>query len=535
MIRFPIAGTNQNYEETNALKQNVIVGQVWLHEPNTNIVQITELDSYDSDIADKERQNVFNNVCSYVNNDRFKVDSDFEEEKCKINNKARDKRRLRNKIFNNVPMSPTDSDTGIHVTDFTHTRRNIKKANQQVNCFTIINKHYVINSDSSTDSEIYTKDQKHNLPEHYECSSNKNTSFDESLTYEHNMDRDKHTILIYSFKNKHLFSENNSETMNISINESSSTSNSIENIGNNLKEIPLDSSRIPTPIPGTYVPRLNLSIPPSLPNVTEVTESKYPSNETIKSDWKIRKKSINSWFTDISAYAREKIIDNEENSEKLNIINWMALSPREKRRTSKASVPRSNLAPVIESNFEFVTNKKTENINGNDVEFSRKHDNIYTVERIPVKNENFKVSFEEKNDTDDRGDHDEHKYLRKPQIKCTPKTIKNFSEITEPIEKLDSSKWIIHNRLTSQDKNIDCNLDNIDIINNSEAQNEISASYRLWNNNMSLLKPAEWSEYFPMVDSVPSINLSFDIDSLEEQSCISRLVRCFQCCKWLKI
>ncbi|XP_059061545.1 uncharacterized protein LOC131854446 isoform X2 [Achroia grisella] len=525
-LQYKVLGKDQYCKEANG-KEDVVVDQIWLHEPNANIMQITELDLNESDVL-KYDQNTFNHTWNYVNNDPFRT-ADFEGE-YKVNNKAKEKRRLKNKIKILSANSEEDVATLVH-TGFSNNNRNYKKrANGQINCFTIINKHLA--DCSSTDSEIYNDDQNHNDTLHYECNGNKNSSYDEVLTYDANMDTDKHTILIYSYKNHHLFSDTDVEIMKISSKECSSTSSSIENIGDNTKDRIVNSSRIPTPIPETYVPRLNFSIPPSLPTVTEINESTHPSNETLKSDCNLRKKIVNNWFTDIKICMEEKVIHNEESLEKSNILNWMALSPRQKRRTFKNTVSHAHLAQVSKKIPE-ITNKTKKNIDYSDMESSIKQSSTYTAERILINEINNIENINlERYYVEDRGDHVENKHLRKPHIKCCSSKYIKHSHITDPIEKLNSDNWILDDKLALKTKQNESNLESINVgnISSDKNSNEINGGSKLWINNMSLLKPAEWSEYIPIVDSVTSLNFSLEIDSLEDSSCFSRLFRCYRCC-----
>ncbi|XP_026745193.1 uncharacterized protein LOC113506551 [Trichoplusia ni] len=212
------------------------------------------------------------------------------EDNYKINSKARE--RWRKNHENRFHSTNTATDTDNHLINQlysdvagNHVEDN-DLINRQINCFTIINKHFV-NSDTSSeeefaDVEIITSNDIIMEP------NNKEVMTD--------LDKETRTIWIYSFKNKHLLSEDDYELTNIGGRElCSSTSSSIETDEELTKDKSTNVRRIGSPIPPAYIPRLNLA--PTLSTVTEVSEpimKQASSNGSNKSS-KFQKPK-NGWF-----------------------------------------------------------------------------------------------------------------------------------------------------------------------------------------------------------------------------------------------
>lgn len=258
-----------------------------------------------------------------MNNDRQQIEDNY-----KINSKARE--RWRKNHENRFHSTNTATDTENHLINQlysdvagNHVEDN-DLINRQINCFTIINKHFV-NSDTSSeeefaDVEIITSNDIIMEP------NNKEVMTD--------LDKETRTIWIYSFKNKHLLSEDDYELTNIGGRElCSSTSSSIETDEELTKDKSTNVRRIGSPIPPAYIPRLNLA--PTLSTVTEVSEpimKQASSNGSNKSS-KFQKPK-NGWFLNESDKLDSgRSINKREKS--TNIVNWMALSPRERRRRPK--------------------------------------------------------------------------------------------------------------------------------------------------------------------------------------------------------
>lgn len=208
--------------------------------------------------------------------------------------------------------------------------------NQQVNCFSIINRNF-INSDTSSDAdiEIITSDDLTMEPNNWEAV--KHPYKEEILTYDPELDKEKRTIWIYSFKNKHLLAEEDCELNDTATKDISfcSTSSSTEKDEERTKDNNTHMRRLGSPIPPTYIPKLNLALGPTLSTVSEVSEPNKQTSPNLS--YKLPKtrfpKQRNSWFmTESNKTDTPTSGDRLEKS--TNIVNWMALSPREKRRRS---------------------------------------------------------------------------------------------------------------------------------------------------------------------------------------------------------
>ncbi|XP_063382930.1 uncharacterized protein LOC134669345 [Cydia fagiglandana] len=161
---------------------------------------------------------------------------------------------------------------------------------------------------------------------------------DNEYVFSSDLDPEKHTIWIYSLNNRRLLSEDTYELVNIPSRDTISSANSSEN---DIELNTSKSTRVSSPIPATHIPRLDLSLGATLPNVTEVTEPK--SSESLNRKYvPIRQKPTNNWCGDNSEKATKNNV--------ANVVKWMALSPREKgdSRHINPQIQVQSLQTVVE-------------------------------------------------------------------------------------------------------------------------------------------------------------------------------------------
>lgn len=539
------------------MSPDIVMGQIWLQDDTTQ-VEIIELDSDDAEIPSTEKQDYnFGQYWQYVDKDRFSMP---EPEIYQANRKAREKRRMMqnlNDSYNDNSPENFENEYAEVVNDIVYSsfygstdNSYDTKKNRHPNCFTIINKPF--NSDSSSDDiEFINRDT--DTSDHV----NGDMPYDgEIITFDQDVDSSKRTIWIYSFRNKRLLSENDFELVNIPSQDSaSSTSCSLDNFCEE-PNVSKNTRRVASPIPATYVPRLNLSNATTLPTVTEITETARSKRDEIpKSVNSPNRHKSNNWLD-------EKItmngfhVDKQDTSSNTNIINWMSLSPRERRRrfrNTKISPTYPSKLPVLievpstepkpDDSFSEVSSQMIQttaeiNIVG---EKPKKVETASPISNLQTSGKRDEVIVTKVNgDVCERGDFDK-KSLHKPQI-----TIKSgrprSAVITEPIEKLDSNNWIHEDKRLKahswvhgyeQQKVADTSGSEIQELEYTSSDRNTSnacASNRLWARHMTLLKPVAWSEFLPIATSVPSLQLSVESDSAK-QSCLKRLVNCFRCFK----
>ncbi|XP_013140797.1 PREDICTED: uncharacterized protein LOC106105111 [Papilio polytes] len=451
-------------------------------------LKIIELD--DSNSSDSECNYDQTHAWCYVDKHLPK----HNESKYKANTKARAKRRMNrvspeivNKNINyvtneNYLAEPENSNNAL----FNETAERIPNP---LNCFTIINNDLADSDQTLSSNEgmkiiecgdvILENDYKKNSTETH---------------YNRNVDS-KRTIWIYSFKNRNALADDGS---NVSTEESTSSS-SFDNT--DYKE------RIATPIP-SYIPRLNFYVAATLPPVTEVTEPLHatPDNtdktETLVSKLQISPKHLeqgNPLSTSVPSQ---------------NIINWMALSPRERRRTIRTKITED----LDNSEKNSVLNKQTEKL-----PLNIDKDLTYIITKKNEVQENEIKSDISNDQLDEKGDHSKIP-LKKPQI-----ILKAISS-NKIIEKLTSDEWIGHEN-GQKERTLDIDNKIIEI-----QEKPVSfircAGDRLFNKNMTLLKPVEWTQYLPITESLPSLHLSLPSDiNDEKRSWFKYIIKYFQCCK----
>lgn len=542
----------------NLVTPEIFVSEIWMQEGAKNGVEIIELNSSNSEVGEtpQEPTHNFSQAWSFVNHDRFR---DTEED-LRINKTARERRRKKNEEDSAVAYASEyfhDHDiqtnfNGFHYIDDSEIS---EIPREQMNCFTIINNH-VINSDSSSENEYARVDEiepyftENNDPKYWDhvykddmikCNST------ESINAE------KRTVWIYSFKNNRRLSENDFELVNISSKDSTETTTSpISDEEFTIERGPI--RRISSPIPATFIPRLDLSLAQTLSTVTELSEVKESSKESLV----INKKPINNWFTERNI--------RKSKTEVANIVNWMSLSPRERRRRFKnTNSDRDHEIPagreiftyaegntkfeqykeksrksssVIHVDVEVHANDIPDAVPASDIEIcsvesleleqkvaKKKVDNTLSIDityadaDTEIDNENANFNFDS---------------FIMPSIKVT--SDKTYGSITEPIEKLNNSQWIIGDEnIEEQTADFDYLLDANENIENESIRSIDacdSASKRLWVKNAKLMKSPLWTEYLPITGTPQSLHLSLSLSSIEvKKSWFKRIGKYFKCCK----
>lgn len=331
----------------------LFIDRLWLNDDDiAGGVQIIELKSSDGSDASQDKNKGDQENSQKNNYDQFQI-----SDPRSVNANAREKRRLKNqspqyqnqfaeKNINYVFDTTYDNDN--FYKDFYASPSNTKDenvvANHQMNCFTILDKHYTdISENSSAEDfdniEVIDCD---NLPPGYTL--NNCTHEEDLVPYDMEADVEKRMVWIYSFKNKRLLSDNDFELVNIPSQDLSAAQSSIEN----LPELnDLDKNfRAATPIPPTFVPRLNLTMTSTLPTVAEAIE---PSEQLLSPkggeeipNEQVKRKPLNNWFYSENATPTSKEESCTGMEKSTNVVDWMALSPREKRRRLNSSSSRAN-------------------------------------------------------------------------------------------------------------------------------------------------------------------------------------------------
>ncbi|CAH0588147.1 unnamed protein product [Chrysodeixis includens] len=548
----------------NTVTPEILVGQIWLQEDEPTAVEIIELNSSDEyDPSPDERpNNNLDHAWSYINNDRLQQ----LEDNYKINKKARERWRQNHENQFNSTNTATNTDNNLinqFYSDIAGNHRDDNDLiNHKVNCFTIINKHFT-NSDSSTeedfaDVEIITSKDMAMEP------TNKEIITD--------LDKETRTIWIYSFKNKHLLSEDDYEPTNIAARDlCSSTSSSIETDDELTKVRSTNVRRIGSPIPPAYIPRLNLA--PTLSTVTEVSEpimKHASSNGSNKSS--MFQKPKNGWFLN----EHEKFDDGLSISKRektTNIVNWMALSPRERRRRPKHDDRWEGTVLNLESpkiaNISADEKQKADE-SPQDKPFRLQVDvdvHVSVNDKSPDKRStgtptNVEVRMKSKKDepsplnklkcmdtllecVKDRGDH-EIKFENNHQILCNtlppyvePQRFVMVNHINDEFEDdavdqrppRTSAEWHRETQEESQTADYDYETGNVHIGEHKHAHMDSNIPDHVWEHNAKpCLKPAEWYAYAP---ERTSLSLRLSVASVPElrRPWYRRLIKWLTCCK----
>lgn len=437
------------------------------------------------------------------------------------------------------------------------------KFNHPMNCFSIFNKHFIdTDSDSSTEGEygeVEVITSSDLILDRSKWEPLNNNAYDEEIvTYGTDLDQETRTIWIYSYKNKHLISDedcldNNQDKET----QSANTSHTTDSSGEHTADKSTSFCRLGSPAPPAGIPRLDLSLVPTLSTVTEISERNVqttpkevnqPINRNIQ-------KPTNNWFASESAKLEgAKSIRKQEKS--TNIINWMGLSPRERRRVLKDNSTsdrwvgsRLNLA---DSNVEKHGDEIIHEVNQNDgvkvlvdvevhADVNDKSDskNVPEVKSPRTTKTNVpntaavnKIKYADEVCEEfqkDRGDH-YVKLVVAPAIRLTPNK-KKPPEITDPLETLESSNWIRESRDERVTNVYDYVLDAQELSPEARRERE-SAVDRAWmRNSISFLKPSQWTAFDPIAESPVSYHLSLGSIIEERQTWYKRFLNFFKCCK----
>ncbi|KAJ0175041.1 hypothetical protein K1T71_009182 [Dendrolimus kikuchii] len=531
---------------------NIFVGELYIDEPDSynNGVQIIELNSTTSSVSSAEESLEYNGsqAWSYASDDAFKE----LEETFRINKKARERRRLINQSqFNNINSPESDEE---NINDFfigstlDQTFSDDVIINHETNCFTIINKRILVSETSSEDDRTDGENLKTSeFAKQIDWCDNKYT--EETTAYTDTDDIEKRTVWIYSFKNKNLLTEDAFEFVNISVKDTGSSS-----CTEDVEEPIVDANRcrVGSPIPPVYIPKLNLC--PTLSTVTEITESAKPisSNDTESSVDEVPKQNPNNWFADENQSARRNSYNHEKST---NINNWMTLSHRERRRIclstnsdvfiekkdktlQKAGFSAKSNSSVVSRRDSEVTNVRDSQVHN----VSRILDVSSILSPKSVENNSTIINIDDDKihsgtfeETIGKGDikyKESDRMKNRPSININPQVV-DKKNITEPIENLESNNWIFAENVEKQTAAFNYELDQVIPFSNNDDMTfrTSSASDRLWARNMSLLKPAKWTEFLPITETVPSLTLSLSSTSYVEKSWARRFIQIFRCCK----
>ncbi|XP_047996243.1 uncharacterized protein LOC125234103 [Leguminivora glycinivorella] len=390
-------------------------------------------------------------------------------------------------------------------------------------CFNILDKLSALQMDGSL--EDFDSDEARDG----DMEARWNGKDNEELVFRSDLDPDKRTIWIYSYKNRRMLSEDSYELVNIPSHETISSNDSSEND----KELNTSkSTRVPSPVPATHIPRLDLSLGATLPNVTEVTEPK--SSESLNRKYvPIKQKPTNNWCVDNS--------DKTENNV-TNIVNWMALSPREKRHPrhinaqiqlqTVAEIPQDEVQ-VSETNipdpaiFEAKSNR--------DDNHDKSDENVKTPSQVNS----------HRSATSSKGEPfvDNATYLISPFVRrgdlnpftekeTTPTLKYETSSASEDhqVEKLDAVDQLFNSPIL---KSIE-NLEKHNSMTKYERQRRLerkvkSAGDTSTINNLYLPNLKEWGTYLSIPGSRRSVQQGPVVDANKTllESCVS----CFRCCK----
>ncbi|KAH9629773.1 hypothetical protein HF086_009900 [Spodoptera exigua] len=568
-----------------AVSPEILVGQIWLQDQPTG-VEITELNTSDEfDSARIQNTNdLKDHAWSYTKTETLQ----HVEENYKINEKARERRRMQHdRSFFNASATYTrgqytnnsyDSDIENHYIDDNHL------INHQVNCFTLTNKHF-IQSDSSSDADLEIITSGDMLMEENHWDSGKHHYKEEIITYDPDLDKEARTIWIYSFKNRHLLSDDYDcgKTAVRDISTSTTSCSTEKSEEERTKDKSTSGSRLGSPIPPAYIPRLNLSFGPTLSTVTEVSEpnklmsaSPNPPNKSPKN---IFQKPTNGWFKNET----EKVESAQNPEKSTNVVNWMALSPREKRRRSKEQGDKwegSVLKLETYRNEETLASKTQEFRTRNSIQEDNTHQenpfrlkvdvdvHVSVNEKTPEKRslgtpngaEFFLTSkvddkcpssplkrlpLDIKSHTLDRGDHD----MKSEQAQVDPDiTMDHNIKVTHQVMCLSprTPHLRVHGPIDATEEN-NIKIDP-DVWEREEQEEKETASYnyitgtmqcdvndpdQLWmKNNTPFLQPSKWDDYASIADSRLTIQMSINEIKTNRKTWVRRVFkRIINCCR----
>lgn len=459
------------------------------------------------EIKSDEEHNAQQNNLNTQNNANCKS-NDFENDFA-INRSARERRRLKQErkydsksnIISEAAFSQACTDFyGIDCHD---------RGDRIPSMFPLVN-NSTSTETSSDDVEVFQFDNTIS-----DICWNSDDSYNSHKAYINKNKSEKQTVWIYSQKNRQYLFENN-DANNISSQETSYSSFTDDD---DPREDFETIRRIATPIP-TYIPRLNLPSSPTLPTVTEVTEPNKSSLNITGSNQTDTQytKPVNTWFLiDQNVETTQKRTVHHEN--KLS-----TLSQRDKRRKKLKEIQKQEVldlkkdsSPNFDSKIILEAEPTSPKLQENSKDMNKFEETTKETDR-DINNENIDISS-----------------LQKPQIKINPKLLQTKKHISDPLEKMEGN-WIGSDSNNDGEETIevfDCDLDTSDVEKcDLKIKETASPNNKLLVRNMSLLKPAEWTQYSAIANSVPSLQLSFGTDyENEEIPWFKRIFKFVRCCK----
>lgn len=508
-----------------------------------NVVQIIELNSETNSVSSLQEDEKRNDsqAWSYASDDKFKA----LEETFRMNKKARETRRLNEQNqFSNTNSSDSDEGNRDYINEYLIDNRlhyafsDEIKIEHETNYFPTIKKH-ILGSETSLEED--QNDIKwlrsSECPKQLEWSDNEYG--EEIFAYRDDDDIENPTLLIYSFKNKHLLAHKDSELLNISDKVPTSLS-SKEDAEEPIKET--KKCRVGSPIPPPFIPRLNLYT--TLSTVTEVTELWKPtsSNDTESPKERLPKQKPNGWFPNEDKNTQK---NSGMYANSINIINWMALSPRERKRNylcAKSDVISTEITKTLEGTDSITKQKSAVNSKDTKITDAGISNGLTNMEvncanKLPIVNskqvENSSTitnvnsnNIQTSHLIRDRGSHKKNKESSRMKISSKiSSNLVNTKSITEPIEILEGNTWKSIDKET-QTTMLDYELCDLVLFNSKDNINN-----RFWVKNMSPLEPTKTTEVLPVTETVPSLSLSLSSATYVKKSRMSRFLQIFNCCK----
>ncbi|VVD04254.1 unnamed protein product [Leptidea sinapis] len=471
---------------------------------NVEIVEINSSSDESDARPDTNKRSTFSHAWSYVDHDRFNNGDNLIHQ---INDSARAKRRLNvSSGDNEIYRHPTNEDgqrqediyPSFYTMERNYPRDRQSDYNRQINRFTILNSS--LPSDSSSEEQaaeevIHYGDT--GPPCSYDWYDDQDILGDE-IFFSHDAVNDKRTIWIYSYKNKRILSENDNIFTNIPSKDSSTSSNDESEY--EFSEEKPKFRKIVTPII-QHIPRLNLSLSPTLPTVTEVTEPIKQAESSI----------ITNNAGKLEPTDRLSSTENLSERNKFQ-LHWNDLSPRIKnikmlfirdKESEKGHV-------YCEPEIKIMTNDATVE----DTEIKTSENAVSSLDEIENCIQSSRVT------------------LTKSHIKLTPPPITRDTSITDPIDKLEDN-WIAEEKTEEKIIVYESEIQHEEVLENhckmQENKPNEKPAHQFFINNIPLLKPAEWTQYFPITESVPSSELTICTNETNKQSWYEKLCKCLNC------
>ncbi|XP_063539780.1 uncharacterized protein LOC134748877 [Cydia strobilella] len=504
--------SSNNIHDHTRREPRFLTSQIWMNQLENDIqaqgVEIVEINSADSSQSSSEGNPKLHpwSYASKLNRE----ESDIPQARPRNINGLAENNRFHNEFDGSLYFNNCKTPDTAEIEAFNQT------------CFNILDKLSALKVDSSIEDFDSNEARDDEMEARWDGVDN------EEYVFSSDLDQDKRTIWIYSLKNRRILSEDSYELVNI---------RSRETISSEIdKELDTSkSTRVSSPIPTTHIPRLDLSLGATLPNVTEVTEPK--SSESLNRKYvPIRQKPTNNWCVDNSEKANKDNVT--------NIVNWMALSPRERRHSrhinaqkqlqmvvevpqdeDRVQVPKTNFPdPAI---FEAKSNREDKLDKSDETDI-----------KTPSQNDSQRSSASSK-----RGQFvDNATYLISPFVRRG-----DLNPFTENEMTLKIKAWSAVDNRQAKKRDITVsqslqspimkpieNLESHDLIAEYGQKGHLdrrvkSAGDTYMINNLYLPNPQEWKTYLSVPATRRSIEQGPEVETNKTllQSCVS----CFACCK----